>query len=186
MTTPTASVFIATSLDGFIARSDGALDWLPGEDPDNPEEDFGYEDFINSVDTLVMGRHTFEAVLGFEEWPHPGQRVVVLSSRPVTIPAALRDEPIEVLSASPAEVMAHLADTGARHVYVDGGRTIQGFLRAGLIHELIITRVPVLLGAGIALFGELERDIALRHLQTRDFANGLVQSRYQLVNAGAS
>jgi len=184
MTTPLhTTVFIATSLDGHIARPDGALDWLPGADPDHPGEDFGYAAFMASVDTVVMGRHTFETALDFGDWPYPQHRVVVLSSRGVTIPGALREQRIEVLSLPPTAVLAHLAEGGARRVYVDGGRTVQGFLRAGLIDELIITRVPVLLGAGIPLFGELERDIPLQHLATRSFANGLVQSHYRVVPA---
>lgn len=176
------SVFIATSLDGFIARTDGALDWLPQDGAADDGEDYGYNAFIASVDTLVIGRKTYELVLTFGEWPYPGKRVVVLSSHYPVTSQPLADG-VEGTSCPPRELVQRLAAEGARHAYVDGGKTIQSFLNAGLIHEITITRVPVLLGAGIPLFGPLERDIALRHLATRSYANGLVQSRYSVVTS---
>jgi len=176
-----ASVYIATSLDGFIARTNGALDWLPGGEGENAgEEDYGYQAFMDSVDYLVMGRHTYEMVLSFGgEWPYASKRVVVLSSRPVEIPEQIADS-VEWMSGPPRDVARRLAERRARHLYVDGGHTIQGFLAAGLIQQLIITRVPVLIGDGIPLFGHLSHDIQLRHIETRSFATGLVQSRYEI------
>jgi dihydrofolate reductase len=175
-----ASVYIATSLDGFIARPDGGLDWLPGIGGAETGEDYGYRQFMDSVDCLVMGRSTYEVVLGFGgEWPYSEKPVVVLSSRPVDIPDRLADT-VEWMSGPPTEVVQRLAERGAGHLYVDGGRTIQGFLAAGLIQQLIITRVPVLIGEGIPLFGPIPHDIKLRHIETRSFANGLVQSRYEV------
>lgn len=172
-----ASVFIATSLDGFIARLDGSLDWLPGGDNELPDEDHGYEAFIATVDVLVMGRHTFETVLGFGTWPYGERRVIVLSSRPFVPPATVPPT-VEVRSAAPADLMAALGAEGHRHAYVDGGQTIQRFLAAGLIERIIITRVPVLLGSGIPLFGPLAADIRLELHATRGFPSGLVQSDY--------
>jgi dihydrofolate reductase len=167
-----ASVFIATSLDGFIARANGDLDWLP---PGGGEE-HGYEAFIATVDALIIGRRTYETVLSFDTWPYGGKPVYVLST------SALAPAPpgavVEHLSGAPAEIVAQLAARGVGHVYVDGGITIQGFLQAGLIQRLIITRIPVLLGAGIPLFGRVPRDIHLRHVGTRQYASGLVQSEY--------
>jgi len=176
-----ASVFIATSLDGFIARANGGLDWLPGgEGEDAGEGDHGYQQFMDSVDYLVMGRGTYEVVLGFGgEWPYGEKPVVVLSSRPVEIPERVADT-VEWMSGPPGDVARRLAEGGAKHLYIDGGQTIQGFLAAGLIQQLIITRVPVLIGDGIPLFGPLPHDIKLRHIETRAFANGLVQSRYEV------
>lgn len=174
-----ASVFIATSLDGFIAREDGRIDWLPSEFPAPDAEDYGYGEFISKVDTLVMGRKTFETALTFGEWPYGGKRVVVLSRRPLEIPKPLA-ESVEHMAASPAEVIQTLAKRGASHIYVDGGATIQGFLKAGLIQEMTITRIPILLGSGISLFGRLEEDIKLRHISTRAFPSGFVQSKYEL------
>jgi dihydrofolate reductase len=173
-----ASVFIATSLDGFIAREDGTLDWLPGADGSAVEE-HGYETFMSTVDVIIMGRHTYEKVLTFGEWPFGKRQVVVLASRPAA--AAPSGATVEVMNASPRMVVTRLEEQGVHHAYVDGGRTIQAFLVEGLIQRLIITRVPVLLGRGIPLFGPLSRDVALRHLRTRDFPSGLVQSEYEVV-----
>lgn len=175
------SVFIATSLDGFIARKDGGLDWLPQPNEAEGGEDYGYKEFMASVDTLVMGRKTYELVLTFKEWPYPDKKVVVLSSRYPTTPTRLADG-VEGVLCSPRELVEQLSARGARHLYVDGGKTIQGFLNAGLIHEMTITRVPVLLGDGIPLFGRLASDIRLQHVATKAYANGLVQSRYGVTN----
>ena len=167
-----ASVFIATSLDGFIARADGGIDWLPV----GTGEPHGYEEFIATVDALVMGRKSYETVLPFDPWPYGEKPVFVLSSG--TLAPAPRGAVVEHMSGPPAEIVSQLAARGVRHIYVDGGITIQRFLRAGLIQRLIITRIPVLLGTGIPLFGPLERDIVLRHVSTRSLGSGLVQSEY--------
>jgi dihydrofolate reductase len=169
----TASVFIGTSLDGFIARPNGDLDWLP----EGGGEPHGYDEFIASVDVIVIGRNTFETVLGFEVWPYGNKRVVVLSSRPIDL-SVVKGGVVEQMSGPPAEIVTKLAARGYDHLYIDGGITIQGFLRAGLIRRFIITRVPVLIGSGIPLFGSLPRDVRLRHLATRHYPSGLVQSEY--------
>ena len=169
-----ASVFIGTSLDGFIARANGHLDWLP----QSGGEDLGYEAFMATVDALVIGRSTFEKVLTFDAWPYGEKAVFVLSTRART-PAPLGAK-VEWMSGAPADIVSQLAARGIQHVYVDGGITIQRFLRAGLIQRLIITRVPVLIGAGIPLFGITGRDIALKHIATRQLAGGLVQSEYEV------
>src|SRR5258705_4019378 len=171
----TVSVFVGPSLDGFIARRNGDLDFLPpgGGEP------HGYDEFIASVDCIVIGRNTFEKVLTLGPWQYGDKRVVVLSSRPVDLSAA-RGGVVEQMAGPPAEIASKLAASGAHHLYVDGGITIQEFLRAGLIQRLIITRVPVLLGDGIPLFGTLQRDIRLRHVATKHYPSGLVQSEYQV------
>lgn len=175
------TVYIATSLDGFIARENGDLDWLPSEG----DEDYGYATLMASVDTLVMGRNTFETVRSFGAWPYAEKRVVVLSHRPLALPDELA-ETVETMGGTPAEIVARLAERDAEHLYIDGGEVIQQFLRAGLIDELILTRVPVLLGAGIALFGPTDSDIVLQHVTTRSFRNGLVQSHYVTVSEAVS
>lgn len=172
------AVYVATSLDGFIAREDGNLDWLPpGGSEDG--EDYGYKAFMDMVDVLVMGRNTYEKALTFVNWPYGTKPVVVLSSSSLTVPAHIAKS-VESMSCTPAEVISRLAARGAKHLYVDGGKTIQGFLSAGLVNRLIITRIPVLIGSGVPLFGSLERDIKLRHIETRQFSNGLVQSEYKV------
>jgi dihydrofolate reductase len=170
-----ASVFVGTSLDGFIARGNGDLDFLP----EGGGEPHGYDEFIASVDAIVIGRKTFEKVLTFGAWPYGDKRVVVLSHRSLDL-APIRGGNVIQMAGSPAEIVSRLAAGGARHLYVDGGITIQGFLQAGLIQRLVITRVPVLIGDGIPLFGTLPRDIQLRHVATRHYPSGLVQSEYHV------
>jgi dihydrofolate reductase len=176
-----ASVFIATSLDGFIARANGDLDWLTGAESASTEQDYGYQEFMDTVDTIVVGRNTFELVLTFDTWPYSGKKVVVLSSRPNAIPPHLAND-VEWLSLPPQRLVGRLAAQGATHLYVDGGKTIQGFLNAGLIDELTITRVPILIGAGVPLFGPLNHDIRLTHIATRQFESGFVQSKYRVAD----
>ena len=169
-----ASVFIGTSLDGFIARLDGSLDFLP---PGGGEA-HGYEEFMASVDALIIGRKTYETVLAFDSWPYGEKPVFVLSTRPLA--PAPDAAVVERLSGPLAAIPGQLAARGIHHVYVDGGITIQGFLQAGLIQRLIITRVPVLIGTGIPLFGAIPGDIRLKHIATRQYVSGLVQSEYEV------
>jgi len=175
----TGHVFIATSLDGFIARENGEIDWLL--ERDQPDEDHGYDDFIKDIDAIVMGRGTFEAVRGMGDWFY-NRPVLVLSARLAQqeVPAELTGK-VRFTSKSPQEAMAMLEAEGRRRVYVDGGRIIQSFLALGMISDMVITRVPVLLGTGRPLFGGIERDISLAHTSTRSFPSGLVQSSYAVM-----
>ena len=173
----TASVFIGTSVDGFIARKNDELDFLP----EGGGEPHGYNEFIASVDAIVIGRKTFEKVLTFGGWPYGKKRVVVLSSRPVDL-SVVRGGVAEQMAGAPAEIVSQLAARGVHNLYIDGGITIQRFLRAGAIQRLIITRVPVLIGEGVPLFGALPRDIRLRHVATRQYPSGLVQSEYEVAS----
>lgn len=167
------SIFVGASVDGFIARLNHDLDWLP----EGGGEPHGYEEFMASVDALVIGRKTFEKVLTFAPWPYGSKRVVVLSSRSLDLSKVVGGQ-VEQMAGTPAEIVAGLARSGARNLYVDGGITIQRFLRAGLVEHLIVTRVPVLIGEGIPLFGPLLHDVRLRHINTTQFPSGLVQSEY--------
>jgi dihydrofolate reductase len=171
----TVSVFVGTSVDGFIARGNDELDFLP----EGGGEPHGYNEFIASVDAIVIGRKTFEKVMTFDAWPYGDKRVVVLSSRPVDL-SATKGGVVEQMGGDPAGIVSELAATGANHLYVDGGVTVQRFLRAGLVQRLIITRVPVLIGEGIPLFGALPHDVRLRHIVTRSFPSGLVQTEYRV------
>src|SRR5688500_10912769 len=138
------TVYIATSVDGFIGRENGGVDWLPDGGDEEGGEDYGYQEFIDSVDAIVMGRSTYELALSFGSWPYGEMPVVVLSSRHVEIPDAIARR-VEVMSAAPREVGRRLAERGFGHLYVDGGKTIQGFLSEGLINQLIVTKIPVLI-----------------------------------------
>jgi len=174
--TITGHVFIAASLDGYIARSDGDIGWLLPYSETG--EDHGYNAFINTIDGIVMGRGSFEKVQTFSTWPY--DRPVTVMSRSLNeVPASLAGK-ATIVAQSPETVMQNLAAQGMRRVYVDGGKIIQSFLRAKLIADMIVTHVPVLLGSGIPLFGEQEADIALRHVSTASFQSGLVQSKYEI------
>ena len=171
-----ASVFIGTSVDGFIARPNGALDFLP---PDGGEP-HGYNEFFASVDALVIGRNTFETVLAFPQWPYGEKLVVVLSTQPLDL-SKVPSTHVEQMQGSPREITSTLEHRGIRHIYVDGGITVQRFLREGLIQRMIITRVPVLIGQGIPLFGSLPNDIRLQHIHTESYASGLVKTEYRVI-----
>jgi dihydrofolate reductase len=174
------SVFIAISLDGYIARANGDIAWLDSAAPAIEGEDYGFNNYFSSVDSMVMGRKTFETAINFAEWPYAGKRVVVLSHSYIEIPDRIAAS-VESMSGAPVEVAQKLESTGAKHVYVDGGQTIQGFLRAGLINEMTITSIPILLGSGLPLFGVLDQDIRLHLMESRAFSNGFVQSKYQVI-----
>lgn len=170
----TASVFIGTSLDGFIARLNGDFDFLPA----GGGEPHGYDEFIASVDALVIGRKTYETVLAFDTWPYGEKPVFVLSTRKLA--PAPKGAVVEHMSGAPSEIVSQLSARGIAHIYVDGGVTIQRFIQAGLLQRLIVTRVPVLIGTGIPLFGAVPKDIVLKHIATRQYASGLVQSEYTI------
>ena len=172
-------VFIATSLDGFIARPDGSLDWLMAIAAEG--EDHGFDAMMASVDGLIMGRGTFEQVLTFGEWPYA--KPVVVLSRSMSesdIPDELSGK-VTLSALAPRDLMASLDSDGWKRAYVDGGKVIQSFLADGLIADMIVTRAPVLIGEGLPLFGAIPKDIPLRHIETRSFASGLISSRYEVV-----
>lgn len=174
-----ASVFVGTSLDGFIARTNGELDFLDA----GGQEPHGYEEFMATVDAMVIGRKTYETVLGFGGWAYGAKPVFVLSTRPLA--PAPAEAVLERMSGAPADIVSNLEARGIGHIYVDGGVTVQGFLKAGMITRLIVTRVPVLIGTGIPLFGPLDQDVALEHVATRTYTGGLVQSEYRVVHRRA-
>ncbi|RON47741.1 dihydrofolate reductase family protein [Pseudomonas frederiksbergensis] len=175
----TAHVFIATSLDGFIARPDGDIDWLLQRD--DPTEDHGYPAFIADKDVIVMGRGSYEKVLTFDTWFYD-RPVVVLSQQLANspVPEALEGK-VRFSSLTPAGLMEELTTQGVHRVYVDGGQLVQSFLRDGLVADMVITTVPVLIGAGRPLFGVLAQDIELKLVASRSFPSGLVQSTYRVV-----
>lgn len=207
--TTRGSVFIATSVDGFIARADGRIDWLepvpagadpaeggaPGDGgaaPDGtdgaapegaaPAEDYGYAEFMQEVDALVMGRATYEQALRFDPWPYEGRRVIVFSRSLVPRTDAAPGD-VEVTAEEPEALFERLAREGIARVYVDGGQVVTACLRAGLIDRMTLTRIPVLLGEGIPLFGALSSDVRLEHLRTRSFPSGYVQTTYRVATS---
>ena len=169
------SVFCGVSVDGFLARKDHALDFLDA----GGNESHGYEEFIAAIDVIVIGRNTFEVVLTFGAWPYGDKRVVVLSSRPIDFSAISGN--VAQMSGEPAEIVAKLEASGAQHAYIDGGITIQKFLAAGQIQRLTVSRVPILIGEGIPLFGAVPHDVKLEHVATRTYQTGLVQSEYRVL-----
>ena len=173
----TGHVFIATSVDGFIARPDGDIDWLMEQSTGG--EDHGYEDFIATVSGIVMGRHSFEKALSFPSWPY-SLPVLVMSKTIQTPPEQLPDK-VRISRLEPAGLMEQLAAEGWKRIYIDGGRVIQSFLRADLIEDMILTRIPILLGEGIPLFAATDRDIKLKLLKTKSFPSGLVESQYRVL-----
>lgn len=174
----TAHVFIAISLDGFIARQDGDIAWLLQRD--DPTEDHGYAAFIADKDMIVMGRGSYEKALSFDPWPYD-RPVVVLSKQlaDAPVPEALKGK-VRFSSRAPKDEMEALAGQNVRRVYVDGGRLVQSFMRDGLIADMVITTIPVLIGAGRPLFGALAQDIDLKLVSSRSFPSGLVQSCYRV------
>ena len=177
----TGSVFLGMSVDGFIARLDGDLSWLTGgAEPDGPPDDgaggdFGFAEFVSGIDALLMGRATYDVIAPFAEWPYQGRPVHVLST---TLDEG--DSRVAAVHRSFDEAVAALDAAGYRRVYVDGGRTVHTALRAGLVADLTLSRVPVLIGTGHTPFGELAADIALEHVRTQTFPGGMVQSTYRV------
>jgi dihydrofolate reductase len=175
-----ASVFVATSLDGFIARADGGLDWLEAADAIVPEgEDCGFDAFMASVDALIMGRNTYEQVLSFGEWPYGNKPVIVLSRNKIRIPGDLV-QTVSCSAESPKELYRRFSNQGAKRLYIDGGITIQRFLAEGLIDDITITLIPVILGSGQSLFGNVEKDVPLKHIATKSYDFGFVQLTYKV------
>ncbi len=170
----TAAAFIGTSLDGFIAKENGDLEWLT--DNDLEMSSTGYDEFFASVDAMVIGRKTYDTIADFPEWPYKGKRVLVLSRTLTSV-----EGPQTSVHHTLGEVVAALDAEGVRRVYVDGGQTIQAFLREGLLKEITISRAPVIIGSGIPLFGPLDADVKLAHVRTRELDADFVQSTYEVL-----
>ena len=168
-------VYIGTSLDGFIARKDGNIDWLVQFA--NDEAVHAYEEFMNRIDAIVIGRGTFEKVLSFPTWPYE-KKVFVLSTTIKQVPDRVKDK-VTVISMKPGELLSYLSGNGFSSIYVDGGKVIQEFLKEDLIDELIISKTPMLIGNGIPLFGYLDSDLHFKHMRTEVYSNELVRSYYE-------
>ena len=177
MDRPRTSVYIAVSLDGYIARSDGRLDWL--QQMETPGEDYGYGSFFSSVDSVIVGRSTWEHATGFSPWPYEGKHVVVLTSRPAE---PTRGEVIASGGFDKLLSTLHAADL--RHVQFDGGKVIRQALAARVVDDLTVSIVPRLLGNGIRLFGRGLPDLRLQLVGSETYPSGLVQLRYRFGQTG--
>lgn len=178
-----ASVFIAASVDGFIARLDHNLDWL--ENPrTRPGQDYGYQQFIQSVDALLMGRATFDVIRGLKDWSAPKLPTFILTRRPLRLPAGQFTH-VQRIQGSPDAVYRELESRGYQHIYVDGGQVISAFLSASLIDEMIITRIPILLGRGIPLFKGLDHVIKMELMSVVDFGDGFTQNKFRVLKANS-
>jgi len=171
-------VYIATSLDNFIAKPDGSIDWLT-EIPNPDQSDYGYAEFMEKIDAVVMGRITFEKVLTFTEWLYPVP-VFVFSHSHLEIPEKLKGK-AEFIEGEPLRILGELNAQGYRNLYIDGGKLIQSFLREDLIDEMIITRVPVLLGDGIPLFGKLPASLKFQLIKTETYNSSLIKCHYKRI-----
>lgn len=172
------SIYIATSLDGFIARPDGDIEWLFYFNDPNDKEDYGYAEFMASIDSIVMGRKTLEKVLTFPDWPYE-KPVIVFSNTLKVIPEKCEGK-IEIFSGTIEDLVTKLKEEKRERIYIDGGKTIQTFIAGGYVSDLTLTRIPILIGSGIPLFGSIPKDIKLKHVITRSFSSGFVQSKYEL------
>ena len=181
------SVFIATSVDGFIAKEDGSVDWLhragkPGVDLGD-QSDMGFNDYLSSVDCMIMGRKCMDTIAGMnltpEQWPYGSIKIVVLSNTVKEAPENLKGK-VEMYSGDLNDLVAQLENDDFKHAYIDGGTTIQAFLNLKLINEMTITRAPILLGEGKPLFGKTFKDIKLTQAKAIAFANDFIQVSYQV------
>lgn len=171
---PKISVYIAMSIDGYIARKDGSIDWL--EQGHEGDEDYGFKKFFNSIDALVLGRNTYETVSSFDKWPYTGKRVIVLSD---TLKEVRKEA--ELFCGQLTRLASILHSDGVKHVWVDGGITVSKFLEAGLVDHITISIIPVILGSGIPLFSFMNIEQLCRFISTQSYPSGLVQLQYEVI-----
>jgi dihydrofolate reductase len=182
------SVFIATSSDGYIASENGGVKWL--DTAGNPEadmgqqSDMGFNDFMESIDCMIMGRKTMVKLSSFdlsvEQWPYGNTRIIALSNRIKQAPENLHGN-VEMYSGNLEELISQLEAQGHKHAYIDGGSTITAFLNLGLITDMIITRAPILLGSGIPLFGDLDAQILLNSAEVVAYPNDFISTKYKVM-----
>lgn len=174
------SVFIAMTLDGYIARKDGSIDWLVNcTDKHNKNEDFGYNDFIDSVDVVVLGKKSFNSVLKFENWPYSNKKVFVMSRSNLIIPDTIKNNVFQFHS-SAKDLVNRLHQLNIGRAYIDGGMIIQSFINECLIDDITVTIIPILIGEGRPLFGKIKRDINLDLINQHNY-NGLLKLQYNII-----
>lgn len=181
------SAFLATSADGYIATLDGGVDWLQQAAAAHPaltsNTDMGFANYLQTVDCIVMGRRTLEAIakmaLTAQQWPYGELPIIVLSRTIAKLPAHLPGN-VRIFSGSIAELVRELTAQGLQHAYIDGGQTICSFIQLNLLEAITITQAPVLLGQGISLFGALTTQVQLAQVHVEVFDNNFVQLRYKI------
>lgn len=170
---PRISVYIATSIDGYIARKDESLDWL--DRVGGFEEDYGFKSLLGSIDALIIGRKTYQVAATVPD-PYPGKRVIVLSTTLTSV-----KEGMELYRGDLIELTLKLHKEGVKHIWVDGGTTISQFLSSQMVDTMTLSIIPVILGAGIPLFSVLNREIPCRLISSQSYQSGLVQLNYEVI-----
>jgi len=174
---PKISIYIATSIDSYIARKDGGLDWLDCVGGFN--EDYGFQNLLSSIDALIIGRKTYEVAITVSD-PYPGKRVVVLSN---SLNSVRKD--MELYRGDLAELLTKLHNDGIKHIWIDGGTTISQFLSCQMVDMMTLSIIPVILGSGIPLFHVIDKEIPCRVISSKSYPSGLVQLRYEIVHQSA-
>jgi dihydrofolate reductase len=172
---PKVSIYIASSIDGYIARTDGNLDWLHYGHTGN--EDYGFKKFTTSIDAVVMGRNTYEVVAGFDQWAYKDKRVIVLSN---TLTEVRKEA--ELFSGQLTELLVKLHAENIKHIWVDGGITVSRFLEAGLVDDITVSIIAMVLGSGIPLFSVMNQEHKCHLVSTQSYPSGLVQLKYEVIH----
>ncbi len=173
MDRPKISIYIATSIDGYITRKDGGLDWL--DRVGGFDEDYGFQKLLSSIDALIVGRKTYEVAITVPD-PYPGKRVVVLSN---SLNSVRKD--MELYPGELTELLTKLHKDGIKHIWIDGGTTISQFLSCQMVDKMTLSIIPVILGSGIPLFNMIDKEIPFRVISSQAYLSGLVQLRYEIV-----
>lgn len=171
---PKISIYIATSIDGYIARKDGSLDWL--DRVGGFDEDYGFQKLLDSIDAVILGRGTYEIAAGVTDWPYKGKKIVVLSHSLKTV----REE-AEIFRGDLTELVSQLHSEGIKHIWIDGGVTISQFLNLGLVDFMTLSVIPILLGNGIPLFNVIGKEITCRLVSSLSYPSGLAQLNYEIL-----
>ena len=170
------SVFIATSLDGFIAKEDGDITWLNEASLKAKDEDYGYDSFMEESEYLVMGRGSFEKVLEFDKWPYEGQKVIVVSKSLTILPTKLQNTTL--FSGEIKELYTQLKNDGCKKIYIDGGKLISSFINEKLVTDMCITTIPILLGKGRRLFEDITITQELKTMESLKYPSGFIKTTY--------
>ncbi len=171
------SVFIAQSLDGFIAKKDGDIEWLNEASQKAKDEDLGYESFMESCDYLIMGKNSFMKVLSFDTWPYDGEKVIVVSSTLKRLPEDIKN--VTLFNGDIKDLHTKLKNENCKKLYIDGGKLISSFLNENLVTDITVTNIPIFLGKGIKLFNNVNTKLQFKAKESTVFPSGLVKIKYE-------